>query len=264
MIANTLWKAARDRRLLPDQFAGKLIRSFLRPASRRSGRILGGPLRGTKWMPSSMHLSCWLGIYEAEKAQCCCRLVKPGAILLDLGANVGYFTLLAAGLVGPAGRVWAFEPLDANVRLLKQHLVLNGVRNATLIRGAVADYCGTASFDDSLGGVASRLSKQGTSRVPVFSIDSLVQQRTIHAPDYMKIDVEGAEMSVLRGAQETLAATHPTLFIDTHGEMIHQECLAFLAQLGYSLEPLDRRQTLKDCREFVALHPVRHLASSTP
>lgn len=252
-LLRTAWRSSAA--FAADRLAGKLIRFPFRAVSRGSSmRILAGPLKGKGWIPSSTNLSCWFGFYEFDKVELCCRLVGGDGVFFDLGAHVGYFTILAAQLVGPGGQVWAFEPLPRNVGFLREHLRLNGITNATVVEAGVADFSGTAPFDNSLGGVACRLSHQGTARVRVLSIDALVSGSEVPEPDYLKIDVEGAELSVLRGAHSTLVRARPTIFIDTHGPMIHRECVSFLRGLGYHLESL-RERPIELSSEFVAWHP---------
>lgn len=94
----------------------EIVRPLLRHAIARipSGKvvpILRGPLRGWKWVTGALRHSCWVGGYEPERQLEFARLVRRGDVVLDIGANVGFYTLLAARLAGPHGRVLAFEPL---------------------------------------------------------------------------------------------------------------------------------------------------------
>src|SRR3712207_2948944 len=70
--------------------------------------VMQGPIRGYRWVVGSANHGCWLGSYEAEKQAIFCRLVKRGAVVFDVGANVGFYTLLAAEMVGHSGTVCAF------------------------------------------------------------------------------------------------------------------------------------------------------------
>lgn len=78
--------------------------------------ILQGKLKGRKWVVGSSKHGCWLGSYEYHKRRLFEQLIRPGDTVFDIGAHVGFYTLLASILTGPAGRVFAFEPLPRNLR----------------------------------------------------------------------------------------------------------------------------------------------------
>src|SRR5256885_2015501 len=110
-------------------FIGKICRYPLRIIPRTmTVPILQGPLKGKKWIVGSQRHAFWVGSYEPHMQHLIAREVKPGQIFYDVGANVGFYTLLASVLVGP-GRVFAFEPLPANIGYLRQHLALNAAQN---------------------------------------------------------------------------------------------------------------------------------------
>ncbi|MCS7025771.1 MAG: FkbM family methyltransferase [Bryobacteraceae bacterium] len=205
--------------------------------------ILSGPLRGKKWVAGSSVASCWLGIYERAKLEQMQASVPPGGVVYDVGAQSGYHTLLASRLVGRSGRVYAFEPLPRNYEMLVKHLSLNEIFNVEPVRAAVSDTDGELCFDPGPGFMAGRLSEQGTLRVRSVTLDHfLSSQDRIRPPDVIKIDVEGAELRVLRGARQMLAQWRPTVLLDTHDFLgganvgLHEACARFLAELGYQLE----------------------------
>ena len=218
---------------------GKIIRFPLRfiPAE-MTGPILQGKLRGTKWIVGSANHGCWLGSYEYEMRFLFEKTVTEGSIVFDIGANVGVYTLLASVLVGSEGQVLAFEPAPANTSYLKRHLRLNRMTNVTVIERAVTDSNGVTSFDNGLNSSMGFISPQGQVQVKTVSLDELISKGEIPTPDFMKIDVEGAEMLVLSGAMSMLGSALPTIFLATHGRDIHQQCCQFLASLGYQLQPV--------------------------
>jgi FkbM family methyltransferase len=229
--------------------------------------IMQGRLRGTKWIVGSSNHGCWLGNYEYSKRTLFERTVKENSVVFDAGAHVGLYTLLASQLVGPNGQVFAFEPLPANLRYLREHLRLNRIRNVTVLDAAVSDRSGSTFFDEGPNRFMGRMSSAGRLPVPTVSIDELVARRRLPPPDYIKMDIEGSEVLGLSGAVETLARYRPTVFLATHGAAVHHECCRLLASLGYELQPLDgtaldasseilataSRQRAND----VALEPVR-------
>lgn len=126
-----------------DSFLGKFLRKTLDLIPNGSEvRILRGPLRGKKWIKGAGVNSYWLGSYENEKVKIFKKFVKKGRVVFDIGANVGYYSLLAANLVGPSGKVFAFEPLRSNFEHLKKNADINFYRNIFPFEVAVSDKSG--------------------------------------------------------------------------------------------------------------------------
>jgi FkbM family methyltransferase len=201
--------------------------------------IIAGRLRGRWWLPASRGkiLRILNGTYEREQTRLFEHLLRPGGVVLDVGANVGYYTLLASVLVGDGGAVHAFEPEPRNAEFLRRHLRINGRRNVTVQQAAVSDRAGTARFTFGTGSGTGHLGEAGTLEVRTLRLDDYCAEHGI-VPAAIKIDVEGAEMSVLAGACETLARHRPVLFLSTHGAEVHAASLGFLRGLGYQLRPI--------------------------
>lgn len=218
--------------------------------------ILQGKLRGKKWIAGSSSHGCWLGSYEYEKRLAFEEIVGKGDIVFDIGANVGFYTLLASVLVEPNGGVFAFEPVPRNLLYLKKHLRTNRTPNVTVIEAAVTDRGGVTYFRESTISSMGRIALEGNLQVKTVSLDELISAGEIPTPDHIKIDVEGAEMRVLCGAKSMLADAHPTLFLATHGCEIHQQCCRFLERLDYELRPIVGR-SLEKSDEILALRRRR-------
>src|SRR5450755_3080976 len=126
---------------------GKVLRSPLRliPSS-TVVPILQGPLRGKKWIVGSSTHGCWVRSYEYAQQTVFAQSLSPEGVVYDLGASVGFYSLLAGALVGPAGRVYAFEPLPRNVAYLRKHVALNRLENCFVFEAAVADSDGSRVF----------------------------------------------------------------------------------------------------------------------
>lgn len=159
------------------------------------------------------------------------RFIQAGDVVLDVGANRGLHTMLLAQLVGPQGRVFAFEP---NPELLPTlELTIKGLSNTTLFPYALSDSNTECTFfvpaDDSMGSLADwtsdealakyrktlRLGKARTMAVQGRRIDDLVASGTIAVPDFIKCDVEGAELMVFKGARKTLdQLSAPTILFE--------------------------------------------------
>jgi len=214
--------------------------------------VLQGELRGTKWVVGSSVFGCWLGSYEIDKQLALSKHLRRGGVFYDIGANVGFYSLLAARKLGPRGRVYAFEPLPANLRLLHRHLDLNRTANVIVHASAIAEQSGTAQFvvDDS--SAQGSLGEHGELSVDVTSIDALLADG-LPPPDVIKMDIEGAEVDALRGAGQCLQQHRPLLFVATHGEDVHQQTLELLDDHGYSVMSIGGGPPTSD--ELIAFPP---------
>ncbi len=170
-------------------------------------------------MSQRMMLECFDQnlLYEEETSHFFATVLRPGDSFIDIGTHVGYFSMLAASLIGPEGTVISFEPEPRNFQQLLDHIELNGFGNVAPINAAVGAKTGRAEFHingDNDGGHAlwevglhpfnqqSRSAPQ-TRTVDIVALDSFLLDLGI-SPRVVKIDVEGAEHSVLLGAHETL------------------------------------------------------------
>jgi FkbM family methyltransferase len=166
--------------------------------------------------PSYRHLTWNADEYAALKA-----CTRPGATVLDLGANVGAYTLLFAHWVGAGGHVYAFEPASASRAGLERHVLLNGVADrVTIRRDAVSSASGLCRFIQRGTDGSNRIahaSDSGTVAVPAITVDAFCGASRV-IPDVIKIDVEGGELDALRGARRTIAErrTSLALFVELH------------------------------------------------
>jgi FkbM family methyltransferase len=168
-------------------------------------------------------------IHEEETTALFKKIVKPGDVVLDLGANIGYFTILAARLVGPKGKVFSFEPEPTNFHYLTKNIEVNNYTNAFAYQKAVADKAGTTqlyvcSYDSGHHTIhqyegidAYRRGRQSNMRsVPIdtIAIDNFLQDKTDRV-DIIKMDVEGAEALALNGMKGTLQRNpHIKIFLE--------------------------------------------------
>jgi FkbM family methyltransferase len=201
--------------------------------------ILRGPLQGKRWIFHSTFTSCWSGFYEYEKQELFRSLVKTGDVVFDVGANVGYYTLLAATLVGPSGTVHSFEPSPRNASILRKHISCNRLVNVEFHEAAVSDKDGEAFFDFGEMPEMGFLSDEGDCRVLTLRLDSIWKRGTGVVPNLLKIDVEGAEMQVLDGAVELISGARPDLLIATHSIELHEAVCDWMADHQYSTQLLE-------------------------
>jgi FkbM family methyltransferase len=228
--------------LLNGTLIGRLLRAPLRlipPTAVVS--IVHGPLRGKKWIVGSGNHGCWLGTFEHRKQRQVVRALERGDVVYDIGANAGFYSLLASVLVGEKGHVYSFEPLQDNVRNLRKHMEMNRVTNCTVIEVAASSVDGEALFDPSSDRYTAHLSANGNIRVRTAALDTLVSREEIRPPHLMKIDIEGAEYDCLRGCAHTIRTFRPIVFLATHGQDIHDACLRQLIEWEYEVGSLDAR-----------------------
>jgi FkbM family methyltransferase len=228
--------------MIPDgTIVGKAVRWPLRliPPTAQL-RVLRGPLRGKKWIAGAGQHGCWLGNYEYEMQSLFTQTINHGDVVYDLGANIGYYSLLAGVLVGTAGQVYSFEPVPRNIKFLRQHLSINRITNCTVVEAAVGRHEGVAQFDFAHNHVSGHLTTdaKGVS-VRLVALDDLISVGCLPPPTVIKCDIEGAEYDALIGAAGLLRQYGPTMFISMHSAHLRRCCCAFLTDLGYQLTSVD-------------------------
>ena len=151
-----------------------------------------------------------MGRYEPGTTQLFEELLKPGMVVIDVGAHVGYYTLIAAKQVGPGGKVYAFEPDRDNHALLEKNIELNGYNNVLAARSAVSDRVGASdlyltALDSGRHSLFHQgLPERGSVAVETTTVDSFLESQGWPGVDLVKIDVEGAEFTVLDGMAQLL------------------------------------------------------------
>lgn len=214
--------------------------------------VLQGSLRGLRWVVESGNHGCWLGTYERQQVAAITTNLLTGMVVFDIGAHSGYYSLLAARRVGPTGRVFAFEPLPENQAALARHLALNHLSQVTLVPVAVAEHSGSARFEAGPDRYQGKLSMSGGLEVRVINLDEEIEAGFLPVPDLVKIDVEGAEVKVLEGAQQMLNRRRPTLFVSIHSPENRLACQELLLSLGYCLHSIWNGQPETEL-DFIAI-----------
>ena len=178
------------------------------------------------------------------------RMLRPGMVVFDIGANIGHFTLLAAKRVGPGGHVHAFEPAPEEFAKLQRNVVLNGFENVALNAVAVCDRAGAVALQTCAGGLGLynsigrpfRTAELSATTVPCTTLDVYTHERAIGRVDLIKIDIEGAEPAALSGATNLLAGPDAPVLVCEFSDpaaagMGHttQSLRQRLEELGYRL-----------------------------
>ena len=197
--------------------------------------ILMGPLRGCPWLIASGNLPYWIGNYEREQVLPFTQSLFANAIVYDIGAHAGYYTIIASRKVGEGGKVIAFEPLPKNVFNLEKNVRINKLENVRIVESAISDNDGTALFSEGKGSYEGKIDPCGKIEVNVKSIDSLVETGNYRKPDILKIDVEGSEFRVLLGAKNCLAKFRPRVFLSIHSLEMEKSCISFLSSINYRI-----------------------------
>jgi FkbM family methyltransferase len=202
-------------------------------------------------------LKMLLGVYEPGTTQLIESTVKPGMIVVDVGAHAGYYTLLAARLAGPEGKVYAFEADPANYRLLIENIELNAYTNIHAVPQAVAGSTGRLSFyispwgsdrnslyQDNTGPEARRV------EVDAVTLDDFMARLGRPAIDLIKMDIEGAEFVALEGMKETLEKTRKLIIEFSPaalqaGHVKPEDLLNRLSRFGFGFSVIEDDGDLK-------------------
>jgi FkbM family methyltransferase len=207
--------------------------------------IAAGPLEG---MPMLLDMQTekdfWLGTYEPEMQSALSELIKPGMTVYDVGANIGYVTLMLAKMVGEQGKVYAFEALPDNVERLRRNVELNGFNGRVMIySGAVAASAGEVKFlVHASGGMGKAAGSAGRDEhyqreitVPCISLDEFVYGQGNPPPQAVKMDIEGGEVMALPGMRRLLAEARPLMLMELHGPESAHAAWEALTATGYTI-----------------------------
>ena len=191
-----------------------------------------------------------MGTYEPELQRAACDFIKSGVVIYDLGANIGFVSLLMARLIGDHGQVFSFEALPKNISRLKDNIELNKLsQRITIIPKAVVDRTRAVSFlihaSGAMGkaaGSAGRDEKY-TEKINVdgIALDDFIFKQRNPSPDLIKMDVEGGEILAINGMTRLLKRFHPILFIEIHGEKAANSVWTTLQNCDYSIFHMSRK-----------------------
>ena len=244
-------------------FLARLIRRSLNEAAPEGiteVKIAAGILKGLS-MALDLHSEkdYWLGTYEPDLQAAALQFIKPGMVVYDVGANIGYISLMAARLAGESGRVFSFEALPGNIARLTRNVALNAMQDRVqIVHAAVVDTPGEATFLSHTSGAMGKAQGSAgrdehytqTIKVTGIALDDFVFQQGNPPPEVIKMDIEGGEGMALAGMPRLLKETGPILLIELHGQNAARQVWDCLKANRYTLRSmrtgLDLIQSLDD------------------
>lgn len=223
----------------------------------------------------------WVEYYNREIVALIKRLVTESMVFVDIGANIGEITMVAAKCVGDTGRVIAFEPVDHPADMLQKNVSDNQLLNVTVVRAGLSDKIGTCPIYESCGQDTPHDENYGLNSlyggpnespiqtVNITTLDEYLRRNPADRVDIIKIDVEGAELPCLRGAAGTLQLFRPHLIIEVQRKSAvaagYDQCdvLDYLAKFGYEFSIIGRAGRLR-CIDLHTLSDYQNVLCSPP
>lgn len=227
---------------------GRVLSKLGNRMRNRDGVIQRGVGKGLQFNVGNSIAGYLLGTQEPHVQAALKLLMKPNYVAYDLGANVGFLTMILARLTGPSGQVVAFEPVEANANQIRHNARLNGFDNIAVRAEAVGRSDGEVAFHISdfstTGKLESIPHKSGGSArtLPMRCLDSVIAAGEIPPPDLIKMDIEGAEADCLEGAARLLAERRPIILIEVHDT--NAKVHALLEKANYRSLVLGSKQTI--------------------
>jgi FkbM family methyltransferase len=237
------------RALYRAQPLARLVRDGLNraaPQGLTSVKVAAGGLRGCLlFLDLQSEKDYWLGTYEPDLQAAIADLVQPGGVAYDVGANIGYISLLLRRRLGEGGRVFAFEALPANLERLRGNLALNGLEGSVVVQDAavieseraVRFLVGPSGGMGKAEGSAGRQEVTYTQALDVagISLDGFVYGHGNPPPQVIKMDIEGGEVLALPGMCRLLAEARPLLLLELHGPQAAALAWDTLISAGYRI-----------------------------
>ena len=229
----------------PGSFKYRLASAGLR---QRDVAVRNGIAKGLKFNTGESCPELALGTYEVPIQNIFAQHLKAGDVFYDIGANVGFFSIVAAKLVGEGGKVYAFEPGENNANSIRHNAELNNFDRIQMIEKAVSNTSGEGqlllakySGGHALATADAPPDLAGQVTVDLVSIDDLIAAGQIEPPNFVKVDVEGAELDVLKGMTQTIKTYQPTVIYEVDDgdraayERKYQELADFFKSFDYKV-----------------------------
>ncbi len=213
-----------------------------------------GPRQGMKMklrLPEENEF--FLETHDPQITRLLCDLLFPSQVFLDVGAHIGYYTLLASRLIGSGGKVFAIDPSPDTVNRLREHVMFNGCQNVQVLEVAAASRDEAQQLIEYAASTLNRV-EMGKGEIPLpheswsprsqrsvagRTLDSLLEDNQISPPNFVKIDVEGLEVEVVEGMGKMLDEHKPKLLIEFHHGRAVQEIPRLLEKQDYHAYRID-------------------------
>lgn len=225
----------------------------------------------------------WYGYYEKPTGLILNKLLKPDSVFVDIGANTGYFSLLAA-CQATRGRVIAFEPVSFLYNALQANVALNKFDNIEMVKLALGEkeenriiYL-SGPDNEGMSSLSQPENYSGKSEmVKVSTLDKWTAYKEIKKIDVIKIDVEGSELSALKGMKETISRFHPYIIIELNPHTLNYfsltpaDVLSFVSEISYEpfilseKQPLEKleNKNISDTADLLLVHSSKSRAMKT-
>jgi len=248
ILPNSLKQAIYRFKPLARFIRGRLNRAA--PTGLTQVKVAGGDLAGfTILLDMQIDKDYWLGTYEPELQAALRELIQPGAVIYEVGANIGYVSLLLAKAAGETGHVYAFEALPENAERWRKNVELNGMNpRLSLFAGAVTQAAGPVRFlvhaSAGMGKAARSAGRddkyQSEVTVDGISLDEFIYGQGNPPPQAVKMDIEGGEVLALPGMRRVLAEARPLMLLELHGYESSRVAWETLTAAGYKIRWMRR------------------------
>lgn len=256
-LLNTAERAARvlptgvKKAIYRIPFLSRFIRQRLNdavPNGIQEVTVAAGTLKGARLsLDLRAEKDYWLGTYEADLQTAAEVFIQSGMTVYDVGANIGYISLIAANLVGEDGKVYSFEALPENINRLRENIRLNDLDGRMQVcHYAVVDHSGETTFythesgamGKAVGSAGRQEEYSQTIQVRAVALDDFIFKEGNPAPQVIKMDIEGGEKLAVQGMKRTLAEVKPILLVELHGEEAARSVWEALMENGYTVHAL--------------------------
>lgn len=201
--------------------------------SRSGWRLKIGPCSDRALL--KLRASAVLGIYENTLLKLLYKFAERGAVLIDVGANEGYISIPLATKVENAGHLFCIEPHPANISVLKENIQLNNLSNITVIPKAASDTTGVMKFsgDKAWGTLMHGQINGGSISVSVDSLDKMIPDSLKSSIKLIKIDAEGSEIRVIRGAKNLILSARPVIVFEVNLSLLAYEDISIKETIDF-------------------------------
>lgn len=230
--------------------------------------VLAGPGRGLRFsfdLSRRIEAAYVTGRYDIAQVTTFAKIVKPGMVVWDIGTYLGFYTAVASRLVGPAGRVVAFEPDPENLERARHNVELNSLTNVDFVEAAIGEPVAhvtlirTRNTNSHIAGAfvgrdradySTRMPKHHeTIRARCLSLDEAYLDPSIPRPDVIKLDIEGAEQFALKHVDRLAAEVGPIIMLELHNPECDAVAWEFSQRTGYRLRSLETGRELVRAEE---------------